>query len=93
VTDRDRAPVSGDVLVAGDDEPPWSLGRRRSRQLGAAVLVLALVAGAVETVSRQRAADREALAQAAAADELSIALGDGSRLPATALAAGASTSS
>jgi hypothetical protein len=81
VTDRERAAVGGDVLVAGDDEPPWSLGRRRSRQLGAAVLALALVAGAVETVSRQRTADREALAQAAAADELSIALGDGSLLP------------
>jgi len=81
VTDRERAPVSGDVLVGGDDEPPWSLGRRRSRQLGAAVLALALVAGAVETVARQRAADREALEQAAAADQLSIALGDGSRLP------------
>jgi hypothetical protein len=81
VTDRDRAPVSGDVLVAGDDEPPWSLGRRRTLQLVAVLTGLALVVGAVEAVSRQRAADREALAQAAAADVLEVALGDGSRLP------------
>ena len=81
MSERERAAVSGDVLVAGDDEPPWSLGRRRSVHLGAVVLAAALVAGAVETVSRQRAADREALAQAAAADVLEVALGDGSRLP------------
>ena len=81
MTDRDRAPVTGDVLVAGDDEPPWSLGRRRTLQLGAVVLGLALLAGAVETVSRQRAADREALAAAAAADALEVGLGAGSRLP------------
>ena len=81
MTDRDRAPVTGDVLVAGDDEPPWSLGRRRTLQLGGVVLGIALLAGAVETVSRQRAADRQALAAAAAADALEVGLGDGSRLP------------
>lgn len=81
MTERERAAVTGDVLVAGEDEPPWSLGRRRTRQLGAVVLTLAVVAGAVETVSRQRAADRDALAQAAAADVLDVVLGDGSRLP------------
>jgi hypothetical protein len=69
------------VLVAGDDEPPWSLGRRRTLQLVAAVTGLALLAGAVEQVSRDRAADRRARAEAAAADVLQISLGDGSKLP------------
>ena len=41
MTERDRATVSGDVLVAGDDEPPWSLGRRRTLQLAAAVVAAA----------------------------------------------------
>ena len=56
MTERERAAVSGDVLVAGDDEPPWSLGRRRTLQLSAVLVGLALVVGAVEAVSRQRAA-------------------------------------
>ena len=76
-----RPPVRGDVLVAGDDEPPWSLGRRRTLLLTAVATALALVAGGVDRVSRERAADQRARAQAAAADALEIALGDASKLP------------
>jgi hypothetical protein len=81
VTEPGRAPVSGDVLVAGDDEPPWSLGRRRTRQLSAVLIALAVLAGGVELVTRNRAADQRARAEAAAADALEIALGDNSKLP------------
>ena len=70
-----------DLLVAGDDEPPWTLGRRRTRLLVAALAGSALLAGTVEVFSRERAADREARASDAAANALEIALGDRSKLP------------
>jgi hypothetical protein len=77
VTGRDGP----DLLVAGDDEPAWTLGRRRTRQLLAVLAGFALLAGGVELVSRERAADQRARTEAAAANALEIALGDNSKLP------------
>jgi hypothetical protein len=74
ITDPRRPVEPGDVLVSGDEKPPWRAKRWHYEALGLVVL-LALAVVVPQRVVAARAADRRAAIAAVDAAEVAISLG------------------
>ena len=74
ITDPRRPVAPGDVLVSGDEKPPWRARRGHYEALGLVVL-LALAVVVPQRVVASRAADRRAAIAAVDAAQVAISLG------------------
>lgn len=74
ITDPRRPAVEGDVLLAGDEKPPWR-AQRRHYEAVALVVALALAVLVPQRVVAGRAAERRATTAAIDAADVAVSLG------------------